>query len=142
MKFMVLIKSDANAESGVLPPPEVFEAMGKYNQELIDAGVMLAAEGLAPSSRGARVHFSRGRMDVVDGPFAEAKELIAGFWIWQVKSKEEALEWLKRLPVGDAPEVSIELRQVAALEDLGDAVPQDVVEGEKRQRAQTAARQP
>ncbi len=142
MKFMVLIKSDANAEAGVLPPPEVFEAMGRYNQELIDAGVMLAAEGLAPSSKGARVHFSRGKMRVVDGPFAEVKELIAGFWIWQVKSKEEALEWLKRLPVGNAPEVTIELRQVASLEDFGDAVPQDVVEGEKRQRAQTAARKP
>ncbi len=142
MKFMVLIKSDPNAESGALPPPEVFEAMGKYNQELIDAGVMLAAEGLAPSSKGARVHFSKGKMHVVDGPFTEAKELIAGFWIWQVKSKEEALDWLKRLPLGNAPDVNIELRQVAGLEDFGDAVPQEVVEGEKRQRAQTAARKP
>ncbi len=141
MKFIVLIKANADSESGVLPPPEVFEAMGKYNQELIDAGVMLAAEGLAPSSKGARVHFSHGKMRVVDGPFTETKELIAGFWIWQVKSKDEAIEWLKRSPFVNAPDVTIELRQIPSLEDFGDAVPREVVEGEKRQRAQAAALQ-
>ena len=141
MKFIVMIKSDANTESGALPPPEVFEAMGKYNQQLIDAGVMLAAEGLAPSSKGARVDFSNGKVRVTDGPFTEAKELIAGFWIWQVGSKQEAIDWLKRSPFVNAPEVSVELRQVMSLEDFGDAVPPEVVEQEKRQRAQAAAQQ-
>ncbi len=141
MKFMILLKADANTESGVLPGPEVFEAMNRFNQELVDAGVLVSAEGLAPSSRGARVHFSSGSVRVTDGPFTESKELIAGFWIWQVGSKEEAIEWLKRSPFVQAPDVSVEVRQVMGLEDFGDAVPQDVVESEKRLRAQTAARQ-
>ncbi|HEX9107455.1 MAG TPA: YciI family protein [Longimicrobiales bacterium] len=138
---MIMIRSDATTESGALPPPEVFEAMGKFNQELIDAGVFVAGEGLQPSSRGARVHFSHGNVRVIDGPFTEAKELIAGFWIWQVKSRDEAIDWLRRSPFVNAPDVTIEVRQVGELEDFGDAVPQDVIEGEKRQRAQAAAQQ-
>ncbi len=141
MKCMILIKSDANAESGALPPPELFEAMGKFNQQLIDAGVFVAAEGLAPSSQGARVDFSHGRVRVTDGPFTESKELIAGFWIWQVGSMAEAIDWLRRSPFVNAPEVRIEIRQIPSLEDLGDAVPQELVAWEKRQRAQAAALQ-
>ncbi len=139
MKFMILLKSNADAESGALPPPELFEAMGKFNQELVDAGVMLAAEGLAPSSKGARVHFSSGKVRLTDGPFAEAKELIAGFWIWKVGSKEEAIDWLKRSPLMNAPDANVEVRLVPSLEDFGDAVPEAIVELEKRQRAQIAA---
>ncbi len=131
MKFMILIKSDANAESGVLPPPAVFEAMGKFNQELIDAGLMLAAEGLAPSSKGARVHFSHGQVRVVDGPFTETKELIAGFWIWQVKSKEEAIEWAKRMPTDGRP-FELEIRPV---HEAADFEPIDPT-GELRQKEQ------
>ena len=109
MRFMVLVKANKESEAGVLPDEQVLQAMGKFNEELVKAGVMLAGEGLHPTSKGARVRFAGGRTTVTDGPFAEAKELIAGFWLWQVKSKEEAIEWLKRAPF-DATEV--EIRQV------------------------------
>src|SRR5437667_7885373 len=112
MRFMVMVKATKDSEAGIFPPgsKELFAAMGAYNEELVKAGVMLAAEGLQPSSKGARVKFSGGKMTVTDGPFTEAKELIAGFWLWQVKSKEEALEWLKRSPFGEGAE--LEIRQV------------------------------
>jgi hypothetical protein len=116
MRFMVIVKADKNSEAGVLPSKELFAAMGKYNEELVKAGVMLAAEGLQPSSKGARVKFSGGSRTVTDGPFAETKELIAGFWLWQVKSKEEAIEWLKRAPFDGGAEV--EIRQVFELSDF------------------------
>src|SRR5229473_1894856 len=109
MRFMVLVKADKNSEAGVLPDKKILTEMGKFNEELVKAGVMLAAEGLHPSSKGARVKFAGGKRIVTDGPFTEAKELIAGFWLWQVKSKQEAIEWLKRAPF-DLTEV--EIRQV------------------------------
>src|SRR6185369_4413731 len=98
MRFMILVKADKNSEAGIMPTQELFTAMGKFNEELVNAGVMLAADGLYPSSKGSRVTFSGGKPAVVDGPFAETKELVAGYWIWQVKSKDEAIEWLKRSP--------------------------------------------
>src|SRR5258705_10293589 len=110
MRFMVLVKADKNSEAGVLPDAKILAAMGKYNEELVKAGVMLAGEGLHASSKGARVRFSDGKTTVIDGPFTEAKELIAGFWMWEVKSKQEAIDWLKRGPFGGGHE--IEIRQV------------------------------
>src|SRR3989337_100378 len=102
MRFMVIVKADKNSEAGVLPTRELLAEMGKYNEELVKAGVMLAGEGLQASSKGARVKFSGNKKTVIDGPFSETKELIAGFWLWQVRSKEEAIEWLKRAPFQDA----------------------------------------
>src|ERR1700687_5326459 len=116
MRFMVLVKADKNSEKGVLPDEKLLADMGKFNDELAKAGVMLAAEGLQPSSKGARVRFSGGKRTVIDGPFAEKKELIAGFWLWKVKSKEEAIEWLKRAPFD---ETEVEIRQVVEAEDFG-----------------------
>src|SRR6267142_1824267 len=110
MRFMVIVKADKDSELGVLPDEKLLTEMGKFNEELVKAGVMLAAEGLHPSSKGSRVRFSGGERTVIDGPFAEVKELIAGFWLWQVKSKQEAIEWLKRAPFDRGTEV--ELRQV------------------------------
>jgi len=112
MRFMVLVKATKQSEAGVMPSEELLAAMGKYNEELVKAGVMLAGEGLHPSSKGARVRFSGTKRTVVDGPFAETKELLAGFWLWQVKSKEEAIEWIKRCPNPHAEDSEIELRQV------------------------------
>src|SRR3954449_8618119 len=112
MRFMVLVKSDKNTEAGVLPDEKMLTAMGRYNEELMKAGVLLAGEGLHPSSKGARVKFSGEKRTVTDGPFTETKELIAGFWLWQVKSKEEAIEWLKRCPNPMDGESEIEIRQV------------------------------
>ena len=114
MRFMVLVPADANSEAGKLPTVEVIGAMQKFNEELINAGVMLAGDGLQPSSKGARVAFQGGKQTVFDGPFTESKELIAGFWIWQVRSKEEAIEWVKRAPFGMSGDqrVVIELRQI------------------------------
>jgi hypothetical protein len=116
MRFMVIVKADKNSEAGVMPSKELLTEMGKFNEELVKAGVMLAGEGLHPSSKGARVKFSGGKRTVIDGPFAETKELIAGFWLWQVKSKEEAIEWLKRAPFDDT---EVEIRQVFEAEDFG-----------------------
>src|SRR4030081_3410488 len=121
MRFMILIKADKNSEAGKLPDEKLLTAMGKYNEELVKAGVMLAGEGLHPSSKGARVKFSGEKRSVIDGPFAETKELIAGFWLIQVKSKEEAIEWVKRCPNPMNGESEIEIRQVFEATDFGDA---------------------
>ena len=137
MRFLVLVKANAESEAGVLPKESEFAEMGKFNEELVKAGVMLAGEGLHPSSKGARVRFDGKKRTVIDGPFAETKELVAGFWIWQVKSKEEAIEWLKRAPFDGGAE--IELRQVYESEDFGDAFTPELREQEERLRAQSAA---
>ena len=133
MRFMILVKADKNSEAGVLPDQTILAEMGKYNEELAQAGVLLAAEGLHPSSKGARVQFSGSKRTVIDGPFAETKELIAGFWLWQVQSKEEAIEWVKRCPMADA---EIEIRQVFEAEDFGPAFTPELREQEERLRAQ------
>ena len=138
MRFMILIKATKDSETGTLPSPELLAEMGKYNEELMKAGVLLAGEGLHPSSKGARVKFAGGKRTVIDGPFAETKELIAGFWLWQVKSKEEAIEWVKRMPnpmPGTEPE--IEIRQVFETEDFGDALTPELREREEQLRAQS-----
>jgi hypothetical protein len=116
---MVIVKATKESEAGVPPDPEIMEAMGKFNEELMKAGVLLAAEGLKASSNGARVRFSGDKRTVIDGPFAETKELIAGFWLWQVSSKEEAIEWVKRCPAPFEGEAEIEIRQVWEMADLG-----------------------
>jgi hypothetical protein len=134
MRFMVIVKANNDSEAGVMPSTELLAAMGKYNEELARAGVMLAAEGLHPSSKGARVKFSGGKRTVIDGPFPETKELIAGYWMWQVKSKEEAIEWLKRAPFDGGTE--IELRQVFEAEDFGAQLTPELREQEERIRAQ------
>ncbi|MFL6124678.1 YciI family protein [Actinophytocola sp.] len=121
MRFMAMIKSDERAEAGVMPTEEELTAMGRYNEELVKAGVLLAGEGLHPSSKGARVRFTDGRPTVIDGPFAEAKELIAGFWLIDVKSKEEAVEWMKRIPCTEGLPVDVEIRQVFEADDFGEA---------------------
>jgi hypothetical protein len=137
MRFMVIVKANKDSEAGKLPDEKILTVMGKYNEELVKAGVMLAGEGLHASSKGARVRFSgpTGRT-VIDGPFAETKELIAGFWLWKVKSKEEAIEWLKRAPFQEG---EVELRQVAEPEDFGAALTPELKEQEERIRAQAAA---
>jgi hypothetical protein len=140
MKFMVIVKATKDSEAGVLPSRELLTEMGKYNQELVKAGVMLAGEGLHPSSKGVRVKFSGTNRTVIDGPFTEAKELIAGFWLWQVKSKEEAIEWLKRCPNPHNVDSEIEIRQVFEPDDFGPALTPELREQEERLRAQTAAK--
>jgi hypothetical protein len=137
MRFMILVKADKNSEAGVLPDQTILAEMGKYNEELAQAGVLLAGEGLHPSSKGARVTFSGSQRTVIDGPFAETKELIAGFWLWQVQSKEEAIEWVKRCPMADA---EIEIRQVLEAEDFGPALTPELREQEERLRAQVNAK--
>jgi hypothetical protein len=132
MKFMVMVKATKESEAGVMPDEKLLAAMGKYNEELVKAGIMLAGEGLHPSSKGARVRFDGPKRTVIDGPFAETKELVAGFWIWQCKSKEEAIEWLKRCP-NPMPGVSdIELRQVFSAEDFGPALTPELKAQEER----------
>ena len=139
MRFMVLVKANKDSEAGLLPSREVLTAMGKFNEELVKAGVMLAGEGLHPSSRGARVKFNGNQRTVTDGPFAETKELIAGFWLWQVKSKEEAIEWLKRAPFDDGAEV--EIRQVYETQDFAPVDPTgELRAAEDRLRAQVAGK--
>jgi len=133
MRCMILVKADNNSEAGILPDQKLLTEMGKYNEELAAAGVLLAAEGLHPSSKGARVTFSGSTRTVIDGPFAETKELIAGFWLWQVKSLEEAIEWVKRCPVSQA---EIEIRQVFEAEDFGAAFTPELRAQEERLRAQ------
>ena len=137
MRFMVLVKGDRNTEAGEMPTQEMLAEMGKFNEELVKAGVMLAGEGLQPSSKGARVRFEGKKRTVIDGPFAESKELVAGFWLWQVKSKEEAIEWLKRAPFDGGTEV--ELRQVFESEDFGAEFTPELREQEERLRSQVAA---
>src|SRR5947208_4871186 len=134
MRFMVIVKSDKNTEAGVLPSRELLEAMTKYNEELVRAGIMLAGEGLQPSSKGARVKFSGSQRTVVDGPFTETKELIAGFWLWQVKSLAEAIEWVKRCPNPMESESEIEIRQVFEAEDFGAEFTPELREQEDRLR--------
>jgi len=135
MRFMILVKADKNSEAGALPDEKILTEMGKFNIQLEQAGVLLAAEGLQASSKGARVKFSGGKRTVTDGPFTETKELIAGFWLWQVKSKAEAIEWVKRAPFGDGAE--IEIRQVFEAEDFGPALRPEFREQEERVRAQS-----
>jgi hypothetical protein len=139
MRFMVILKADANTEAGVLPDEKLLAAMGKYNEELVRAGVMLAGEGLQPSSKGARVKFSGAKRTVIDGPFAETKELIAGFWLFQVKSKAEAIEWVKRCPNPLEGDAEIEIRQVFEAADFGEAFTPELREAEERLGAQMAA---
>lgn len=134
MRVMVLVKGDKNSEAGVLPDKKLFEEMGKFNEQLAKAGVMLAAEGLKPTSSAKRVKFSGATRTVIDGPFTESKEIIAGFWLWQVRSMEEAVEWLKRAPFDGGTE--IELRPVYEFEELGDAVTPEIKEQEDRIRKQ------
>jgi len=131
MRFMVILKSDPTTESGAMPSEEMLAAMTRYNEELVRAGVMLAGEGLHPSSKGARVKFDKGQTTVIDGPFSETKELIAGFWILQCKSREEAIEWVKRAPFGEG-EVEVEVRQVFDAEDFGESLTPELREREAR----------
>ena len=138
MRFMVIVKANEESEAGVLPDEKILGAMGKYNEELVKAGVMLAGEGLHPSSKGVRIKFEGGKRTVTDGPFAETKELVAGFWLWQVKSNEEAIEWLKRAPFDGDTEV--ELRQVFEAEDFGANLTPELREQEERLRAQIEAK--
>ena len=141
MRFMILIKANKTSEAGVMPDEKLLSDMGKFNEELVEAGVMLAGEGLHPSSKGARVRFSGSKRTVVDGPFAETKELIAGFWIWKVKSKEEAIEWVKRCPNPTGEEAEIEIRQIFEAEDFGAEFTPELREQEERLRAQIAGKQ-
>jgi len=131
MRFMVIVKANKDSEAGILPSREILTEMGKFNEQLIKAGVMLAGEGLHASSSGARVKFSGAKQTVIDGPFAETKELIAGFWLWKVKSKQEAIEWLKRAPFREG---EVEIRQVFEVEDFGDAATPELREQEARLR--------
>jgi hypothetical protein len=143
MRFMVIVKADRNTEAGVLPDEKLLTDMGKYNEELAKAGVLLSGEGLQPSSKGARVKFSGEKRTVIDGPFREAKDLVAGFWMFQVKSKEEAIEWVKRCPNPTGTEAEIEIRQVFEASDFGPALTPELREQEERLRAQAAGkRQP
>jgi hypothetical protein len=137
---MVIVKATKDSEAGVMPREELLAAMGNFNQELVDAGVMLSGEGLHPSSKGARIHFSGSKRTVVDGPFAETNELIAGFWMIQVKSKEEAIEWMKRCPNPHGEECYIEIRQVFEADDFGEEFTPELREQEERMRAQMEAR--
>jgi hypothetical protein len=141
MRFMILIKADRNTEAGVMPDQKLLTEMGKYNEELVKAGVMLAGEGLHPSSKGARIKFSGEKRTVIDGPFTETKQLIAGFWLWQVKSKEEAIEWVKRCPNPTGVEAEIEIRQLFEAEDFGAEFTPELREQEERLRAEIAAKQ-
>jgi hypothetical protein len=137
MRFMVMVKATPDSEAGVMPSEELLRQMGAYNEELVKAGVMLAGEGLHPSSKGARVRFSGSERTVVDGPFTETKELIAGFWLLQVSSREEAIEWVKRCPNPMDGPSEIEIRQVFEPDEFGDAMTPELREAEQRLRAQT-----
>jgi hypothetical protein len=136
MRCMVIVKADKNSEAGVMPDKKLLTDMGKFNEELVKAGVMLAGEGLQPSSKGKRIRFSGGKQTVIDGPFSETKELIAGFWLWQVRSMEEAIEWIKRSPFQDGAE--IEIRQVFESEDFGAEFTPELRAQEDRLRAEIA----
>ena len=140
MRFMILIKSDKNTEAGAMPDEKLLRQMGDFNEELVKAGIMLAGEGLHPSSKGARVRFSGEKRTVVDGPFAEAKELIAGFWIWRTKSLDEAIEWVKRCPNPMGGESEVEIRQIFESDDFGAEFTPELREQEERLRAQIASK--
>ena len=141
MRFMVMVRANSETEAGVLPEEKLLAAMGNFNEELVKAGVMLAADGLQPSSKGARIRFSGTERTVIDGPFAEAKELIAGFWMWQVKSLEEAIEWVKRCPNPTGAESEIEIRQVFEADDFGAEFTPELREQEERLRKQIEEQQ-
>jgi len=138
MRFMILLKANKDTEAGVLPDSTLLAEMGKFNEELVKAGVMLAGEGLQASSKGARVKFSGGQRTVIDGPFAETKELVCGFWLWKVNSREEAIEWVKRCPNPYKGDGEIEIRQVFEVEDFGPALTPEIREQEARLRSQAA----
>lgn len=140
MRFMVMVKANQDSEAGVMPSERLLTEMGRFNEELVKAGIMLAGEGLQPSSKGARVKFSGNSRSVIDGPFTETKELVAGFWLWQVKSMEEAIEWVKRCPNPFDGESEIEIRQVFEAEDFGAEFTPELREREERLRAQVAAK--
>ena len=140
MRVMVMVKATADSEQGVMPSTELLTAMGKVNEELVQAGIMLAGEGLKPSSAGKRVHFSGPRRTVVDGPFAETKELVAGFWLWQVKSMDEAVEWVRRCPNPMLTDSDIEIRPIFEAEDFGAELTPELREQEARLRAESARR--
>ena len=142
MRFMVLVKATKDSEAGVLPTEKLMADMGKFNEELVKAGVMQAGEGLQPSSKGARVRFSGTKRTVVDGPFAETKELVAGYWIWKVKSKEEAIEWVKRCPNPMPTDSEIEIRQIYEWDDFGAEFTPELREKEAQLRADIEARKP
>src|ERR1700748_1895241 len=139
MRFMILVKANKDSEAGVLPGRELIDEMGKSNEELVKAGVLVAGEALQASSKGARVRFSGAQRTVIDGPFTETKELVAGFWIWQVKSKEEAIAWVKRCPNPTGAEAEIEIRQIFEAEDFGTEFSPELREQEARLRAQIAS---
>ncbi|XXT16739.1 YciI family protein [Sorangium sp. So ce429] len=141
MRFMILIKATKDSEAGVIPSEQLLTEMGKFNEELVKAGVLVAGDGLHPSAKGARVRFSGDKRTVIDGPFAETKELIAGFWIWEVKSKEEAIEWVKRCPNPMLEDSEIEIRQVFTADDFGPALTPELREQEDRLRAQVEAKE-
>lgn len=138
MRFMIIVKATKDSEAGVMPGEQLLTDMGRFNKELVKAGVMLAGEGLHPTSKGARVKFSGAKRTVIDGPFAETKELIAGFWLWKCKSREEAIEWVKRCPNPMKGESEIEIRQVFEAEDFGAEFTPELKEQEERLRAQIA----
>jgi len=140
MRFMIIVKATKDSEAGVMPNERLLAEMGKFNEELAKAGVLLAGEGLQPSSKGARVKFSGSKRTVIDGPFAETKELIAGFWLWKVKSKEEAIEWVKRCPNPHNEDCDIEIRQVFEADDFGAEFTPELREQEERIRAQVDAK--
>jgi hypothetical protein len=135
MKVMVIVKADKNTEAGVMPSEQLMREMGNYNEELVNAGIMLAGEGLQPSSKGARIQFSGTKRSVVDGPFAETKELIAGYWMWRVKSMQEAIDWAKRCPNPTGEESVLEIRPVFEAEDFGEEFTPELREQEERLRA-------
>ena len=140
MRCMVIVKASRDSEAGIMPKPELFAAMGKFNEELVKAGVLLAADGLQPSSKGKRVRFSGEKRVVIDGPFTETKELIAGYWLWQVRSMEEAVEWVKRCPCPHEGEAEVEIRQVFEAEDFG--LTPEINNRAERAPAEAAAKQP
>ena len=140
MRFMVMVKATKESEAGVMPDTKVLTEMGKYNEELVKAGILLAGEGLHPSSKGARVRFSGSTRTVIDGPFSETNELVAGFWLWQVKSKEEAIDWVKRCPNPMLTDSEIELRQVFEAEDFGAALTPELRAQEERLRNTSAGK--
>ena len=141
MRFMIIVKATADSEAGVMPSEHMLAEMGRYNEELVKAGVMQAGEGLHPSSKGARVRFSGKQRKVIDGPFAETKELVAGFWLWQCASLQEAIDWVKRCPNPMPGDSEIEIRQVFAAEDFGAAFTPELRQQEERLRAEVAAQQ-
>jgi hypothetical protein len=140
MRCMVIVKATKDSEAGVMPKTELLAEMGKFNEELVKAGIMLAGEGLQPSSKGKRIRFSGEKRTVIDGPFTETKELIAGFWLWQVRSMDEAIEWVKRCPNPHEGEAEIEIRQVLEAEDFGSELTPELREQEQRLRSQSAAK--